>query len=86
MPEHKGSGPVLPAETSAAMGTRVETTERPAPWVRPELAVIEGGGPPDSRSPEEWVASEGTLLRMLKRHYGWVQLDAVTMARPRRIS
>jgi hypothetical protein len=26
---------------------------------------------PDSRCPSEWVAAEGTLIRMLCRHYGW---------------
>jgi hypothetical protein len=29
----------------------------------------------------EWVADEGTLLRMLKRHYGWLQPEAGTLLR-----
>lgn len=28
-----------------------------------------------------WVADEGTLLRMLKRHYGWLQPEAGTLIR-----
>lgn len=33
------------------------------------------GPPPASVSPSEWVASEGTLIRMLCRHYGWMTLQ-----------
>ena len=29
----------------------------------------------------EWVADEGTLLRMLKRHYGWIQPEAHLLMR-----
>jgi hypothetical protein len=33
------------------------------------------GPPPNSVSPSEWVASEGTLIRMLCRHYGWMTVQ-----------
>jgi hypothetical protein len=33
--------------------------------------VVVHSRPPDSRSPEEWVAAEETLMGMLVRHYGW---------------
>jgi hypothetical protein len=34
--------------------------------------------------PEAWLPSEGTLLRLLKRHYGWIQPEASQLVRPRR--
>ena len=40
------------------------------------LAVATGG-------PEAWLPSEGTLLRLLKRHYGWLQPEAHQLVRPR---
>ena len=40
--------------------------------------------PTVASSAAEWVADEGTLLRMLKRHYGWLQPEAhVLMRGPR---
>lgn len=40
--------------------------------------------PAVASSSGEWVADEGILLRMLKRHYGWLQPDAnVLMRGPR---
>lgn len=32
------------------------------------------GDRPTCASPQEWVIAEATLLRMLKNHYGWVQV------------
>jgi hypothetical protein len=43
-----------------------------------------GCGPvPVSVCPSEWVAAEATLLRMLKRHYGWIQPEAGVLMRGR---
>lgn len=39
--------------------------------------------PVDTGSPEDWVPSEGTLLRLLKRHYGWLQPEADQLVRSR---
>jgi hypothetical protein len=39
---------------------------------------------PVSVSPAEWVADEGTLLSMLKRHYGWLHADPFTLVRGER--
>jgi hypothetical protein len=44
----------------------------------------EHGPPPRSVSPSEWVASEGTLIRMLCRHYGWVSLASGQLLRHRK--
>ena len=49
-----------------------------APAVCPE-AVATGTG-----SPADWLPSEGTLLQLLTRHYGWVRLDAGQLVRHRR--
>lgn len=35
-------------------------------------------------SPDEWLPSEGTLLKLLKRHYGWLQPEANVLMRPER--
>lgn len=45
--------------------------------VCPEPIAHDTGGPAD------WLPSEGTLLRLLKRHYGWVQLEAGQLVRHR---
>jgi hypothetical protein len=42
--------------------------------------------PPQSVSPSEWVAAEGTLIAMLKRHYGWIQPEPNALIRYRRAS
>lgn len=34
--------------------------------------------------PEDWIPSEGTLLKLLKRHYGWLQPEAGHLVRHRR--
>jgi hypothetical protein len=39
-----------------------------------------------SVSPSEWVAAEGTLIAMLKRHYGWIQPEAGYLVSCRRVS
>jgi hypothetical protein len=44
----------------------------------PEPLAENTGGPCD------WLPSEGTLLRLLKRHYGWLQPEADQLVRPRR--
>ena len=44
----------------------------------PEPLAVDTGGP------EAWLPSEGTLLRLLKRHYGWLQPEADQLVRPRR--
>ena len=49
-----------------------------APKVCPEPIAVATGGP------EAWLPSEGTLLRLLKRHYGWLQPEADQLVRPRR--
>jgi hypothetical protein len=40
--------------------------------------------PPEVCNSLEWLPSEGTLLRLLKRHYGWMQPEADQLVRPRR--
>lgn len=45
---------------------------------------VEIGPQPSSVSPYEWVASEGTLLRMLQRQYGWVMTGPDEIRRYRR--
>jgi hypothetical protein len=54
-------------------------------WVDPSQATAASpepiGRPPASVSPEEWVASEGTLIRMLCRHYGWMTVQPGQMIR-----
>lgn len=49
-----------------------------APAVCPDRIADQTGGPSD------WLPSEGTLLRLLKRHYGWMQPEADQLVRPRR--
>jgi hypothetical protein len=44
----------------------------------PEPIASQTGGPAD------WLPSEGTLLRLLKRHYGWLQPEADQLVRARR--
>jgi hypothetical protein len=44
----------------------------------PEPVATATGGPSD------WLPSEGTLLRLLKRHYGWLQPEANQLVRVRR--
>lgn len=39
--------------------------------------------PSATGGPESWLPSEGTLLRLLKRHYGWLQPEANQLVRPR---
>lgn len=46
--------------------------------VCPEALAVGTGGP------AEWLPAEGTLLRLLKRHYGWLQPEADQLVRPRR--
>lgn len=44
----------------------------------PEPLPVDTGGPAD------WLPSEGTLLRLLKRHYGWLQPEAGQLLRARK--
>lgn len=43
----------------------------------PSVAASTGG-------PEAWLPSEGTLLKLLKRHYGWLQPEAHRLERVKR--
>jgi hypothetical protein len=63
----------------------------PAGLHRPPLGAPAGADPvcPEAVAsatggPEAWLPSEGTLLRLLKRHYGWLQPEAGQLVRPRR--
>lgn len=63
----------------------------PAGLHRPPLGAPAGSDPicpeplaVDTAGPEAWLPSEGTLLRLLKRHYGWLQPEAHQLVRSRR--
>lgn len=63
----------------------------PAGLHRPPLGAPDGSDPicpeplaVDTGGPSDWLPSEGTLLRLLKRHYGWLQPEADQLVRPRR--
>lgn len=74
--------PVSASVTHGPAGEIVPLWEDPTrsaePW------PVEIGPQPATASPYEWVASEGTLLRMLQRQYGWVVTEPGVLRRYRR--
>lgn len=89
MAEHRviGRGPRPSAPAPAPQAGPLEAVPQ---WVDPTQTTAPSpeliAPPPASVSPSEWVASEGTLIRMLCRHYGWIQPEVGTLVRFRRAS
>lgn len=79
------SGPLqmvaLPPCSICGMPEGVHRLQMGQDWelerVCPEPVPSNTGGPAD------WLPSEGTLLKLLKRHYGWLQPEADRLVRHR---
>jgi hypothetical protein len=66
-----------------------EEIEQHQRWTDPKIATppeqTELPDPPDSRSPAEWTAAEGTLIRMLCRQHGWLSVQPGYLQRPGKV-